>query len=46
MDIGHNKSPEIADKMIKHRTLTPGQRKSNATLLRRHRNQILEVSID
>ena len=39
MEIGHDKGPEIADKILKHWKLTPCRRKTNATLPQRHRNQ-------
>ena len=45
MDIGHDKGPEIADKMLKHWTLTPGRRETNVTLPQRHRNQTLKYPL-
>ena len=45
MDIGHDKDPKIADKMLKHWILTPGRRKTNVTLPQRHRNQTLKYPL-
>ena len=45
MDLGHDKGPEIADKMLKHWTLILGRRKTNATLPQRHRNQTLKYPL-
>jgi hypothetical protein len=42
MDKGHDKGPEIADKMLKYWTITPGRRITHATLPQRHRNQTLK----
>ena len=41
MDIGHDKGPEIADKMLKHWTLTQCRRQTDATLPQCHNNQTL-----